>query len=112
MVRKLAARILDKQGYRVLEAADGQEAMRVIRSGEPIDLVISDIVMPRMGGRELVRELDRLHPDLPVLFISGHADPEPEPESNDHPRVTPLLSKPFERHELLRRVRELLEAHR
>jgi two-component system cell cycle sensor histidine kinase/response regulator CckA len=110
MVRQLAASLLRGQGYRVLEAGDGRQALDLIHRGEEVNLVLSDLVMPRMGGRELGRELYRLCPGLPVLYMSGHAEGEEQPgEGLPGGRgAQALLAKPFERRELLRRVGELL----
>ncbi|HEU4748166.1 MAG TPA: response regulator, partial [Gemmatimonadaceae bacterium] len=76
-LRKLTQRILSEAGYRVLEAADGAEALRVA-AGEvgEIDLVLTDVEMPTLGGRGLVAELSELSPHIKVLFMSGYTDNE------------------------------------
>ena len=73
-VRRFACRVLDKAGYGVLEATDGAEALEVItsRNGE-LEAVVSDIVMPRMNGVELMQALAMSQPDLPVILMSGYA---------------------------------------
>lgn len=74
-VRELAARTLRKCGYHVLEAGNGQEALEMLRRDLlPIDLLISDVVMPLLGGRALAEQVNQLQPDCRVLFISGYTD--------------------------------------
>jgi CheY-like chemotaxis protein len=74
-IRALGRRILEREGYTVLEARDGRDAIRVA-AGYPsrIDLLITDMVMPNLGGRELFVHLRLLRPDLRVLFVSGYTD--------------------------------------
>lgn len=76
-LRKLTRRILTEAGYRVLEAEDGAKALRVAADevGE-IDLVLTDVEMPTLGGRGMVAELNELSPDIKVLFMSGYTDNE------------------------------------
>jgi PAS domain S-box-containing protein len=106
-VRDLTAEILRENGYTVLDARAGEEAKAIAdRRGGMIDLLITDVVMPRMGGRELADHIWRRHPQLRVLYISGYAAPEFEGG-----RVTPtgdFLSKPFPVEALLLKVREVL----
>jgi DNA-binding response OmpR family regulator len=74
-VRGLVARVLTRAGYRVLEACDGEEGLRVATGHEStIDLVLTDVVMPRMSGREMAGRLKDLYPSVPVLFMSGYTD--------------------------------------
>ncbi|MBI2218762.1 MAG: response regulator [Candidatus Rokubacteria bacterium] len=109
-VRSLAREILQVCGYTVLEAANPAEALRVWnRQGTQIHLVVTDVVMPGMSGRELAEHVRRSRPDLPVLFVSGYA---PEALGN-HAALTeigPLLEKPFTPHGLATRVRAVLDA--
>ncbi|NIP77954.1 MAG: response regulator, partial [Gemmatimonadetes bacterium] len=71
-VRKLAVRILERDGYRVLAAENGARALEVLEShAGAIDLVVTDMVMPEMGGEELAWHLSRRRPGLPILFMSG-----------------------------------------
>lgn len=92
-VRSLARKILTQQGYRVLEASDGAIALRVAAAhvGE-IDLVLTDVAMPVLGGRGLVEELRELSPGIRVLFMSGYPREEVFPDKQDR---TPYLQKPF-----------------
>jgi CheY-like chemotaxis protein len=107
-LRDLVCRTLRAEGYRTLEAAHGGEALELVESGpDTIDLVITDVVMPGMDGRELGRRLARSRPTLPVLYMSAY-------EVNDifrrgSPRTSaPFLQKPFPRDGLLNSVEQLL----
>jgi two-component system cell cycle sensor histidine kinase/response regulator CckA len=97
MVRAVAERALTRQGYRVLTAANGEEALELLdatgKDGETIDLLISDVVMPMMDGPTLVRHARERFPDLPILFMSGYAE-EQLRRSIDLDRVA-FLPKPF-----------------
>ena len=93
MVRAVAERALIRQGYRVLTAANGAEALEILTDGETIDLLVSDVVMPVMDGPTLVREARRRFPDLRILFISGYAE-EHLRSSIDIDHVE-FLAKPF-----------------
>ncbi len=104
-VRKLAVKALRKEGCTVLSAANGVEALEVVERHEgPLDLVITDLVMPDMGGRELAEELHRRRPDLPVLFMSGYDDAM----VGDPGAATDFLAKPFTPAMLAARVAESL----
>jgi two-component system, cell cycle sensor histidine kinase and response regulator CckA len=110
-VRQLAARVLRACGYTVLEAADGEEALRVARAHapEPIHLLLSDVVMPQLGGIELATQLRGLYPAQRVLFMSGYADLRSAPPDEGALEV-PLLQKPFTPMGLATAVREVLDA--
>ena len=72
-VRGLACRVLENAGYRILEAADGHQALRLLEgNGEPIQLLLTDVVMPGINGRELADRLREIQPDLRVIFTSGY----------------------------------------
>ena len=107
-VRSLAKRILAQKGYRVLEASDGAIALRIAAGhvGE-IDLVLTDVAMPNLGGRGMVEELKELSPGMRVLFMSGYPREEifPEKEVAAH---TPYLQKPFTSETLSAEVRAAL----
>ena len=106
MVRRVAERVLTEQGYRVLIATDGVAGLEVARAHlEQLDLVLTDAVMPRLGGGALARELRALRPDLPVLLMSGYDRDEP---SGGDPGGLPRLQKPYTPEQLTARVRELL----
>ena len=105
-VRGLARRILAQKGYRVLEASDGAIALRVAAGhvGE-IDLVLTDVAMPVLGGRGLVEELRELSPGIRVLFMSGYPREEVLPGASDR---TPYLQKPFTTETLIAEVSSAL----
>jgi CheY-like chemotaxis protein len=107
-VRALAKRVLTQKGYRVLEAADGAIALRVAAAhvGE-IDLVLTDIAMPNLGGRGLVEEIKELSPHMRVLFMSGYPREDVLPE-NRSADPTPYLQKPFTGETLFAEVRTAL----
>jgi PAS domain S-box-containing protein len=107
-VRSLAERTLEELGYRVLSAASGLEGLTVEAAyAGPIDLVISDIVMPQMSGTQMVAELMRRRPELKVLLVSGYA--YEATEQGSLPAGTHFLAKPFSPEELARRVRSVLD---
>jgi CheY-like chemotaxis protein len=75
VVRNVARQILESCGYRVIEARDGSEAISVYRNfNKEIDLLITDVVMPKMGGRELAEQLTKINPRMPQLYMSGYTD--------------------------------------
>lgn len=102
IVRSLATRVLEEHGYSVVEADNGLDAWILLESeGEPIDLVISDVVMPRLDGFELARCMELMRHPPPILLMSGYGLSALQFEG-------PLLAKPFHAHELLVAVRRLL----
>jgi PAS domain S-box-containing protein len=108
-VRALARLILEKYGYRVLEARDGLDALGVARSHtEPIHLMVTDMVMPNMSGWELAQQLAPLRPDMKVLYLSGYTD-DALVHHGDMDADTPFLQKPFTSESLANKVRELLD---
>jgi CheY-like chemotaxis protein len=110
LVRELASRSLRERGYRVIEARQGAEALRLLeQQPAAVDLVITDVVMPEMGGRELARRLAALRPSLPVLFISGYTGEDVIQRGLLEPRA-PFQQKPFTPDGLARKVREMLDA--
>jgi two-component system, cell cycle sensor histidine kinase and response regulator CckA len=108
-LRRLAVRELEERGYLVLAAGDGVEALEVARALErPVDLLVTDVVMPEMSGVELAESLVELWPTLAVLCVSGHLD---EGAMERHP-LDPdadLLPKPFTPDQLGRRARHALD---
>jgi two-component system cell cycle sensor histidine kinase/response regulator CckA len=109
-VRDLANRLLKQQGYKVLEAANGEEALRLVQenTGEKIHLLLTDVVLPQMGGKELADQLKIFRPDIKVLYTSGYTD-----YAIVHHGVldsgTHFLQKPFSLKTLSQKVRELLD---
>ncbi|MBA2459808.1 MAG: response regulator [Gemmatimonadales bacterium] len=110
IVRALVARALRSAGYRVEEATDGRAGLALLESGSvSFDLVVCDLVMPALNGRDLARWITRHRPGLPVLFISGY--PLPYLQAHDlHDPTFPLLRKPFLPSRLLESVEEALAA--
>lgn len=103
-VRRFAARVLEREGIGVLEANDGVEALDLFKNGAPeIDLVVSDIVMPRLNGVELMQALSVSHPDMPVILMSGYATAA----LSELGIATPcsIIPKPFPAERLLAEVR-------
>jgi two-component system, cell cycle sensor histidine kinase and response regulator CckA len=109
VVRNLTVRMLHTLGYQTLQAADGAEALEICRNhSEPIHLILTDMVMPHMSGREFVDELRRVRGGFRVLFVSGYGSEDAiggVPISPD----TPLIQKPFTRDSLARKIREVLD---
>jgi len=108
MVRTVAERALTRHGYSVITASNGHEALDVIGRGEPIALLISDVVMPEMDGPTMVREARKTRPELPILFMSGYAE-EQLRNSIDIDNVA-FLPKPFSVQELAEAARRVLAA--
>jgi len=109
MVRDLETRILRLQGYTVLAAESAAEALRVAASTVTIHLLITDLLMPEVDGLELTRRFREVHPETPVLMVSGslpvlRVRSEPDLDRFD------FLAKPFQFNELLHKVRTLLDA--
>jgi len=109
VVRALAQQILERRGYRVLAASGGEEALRLAsaRNGD-IDLLVTDVVMPQMNGRELAERLTAAYPAVCVLFMSGYAEGALVP-SGPSQSVAPFLPKPYSPDTLVRAVREALD---
>ncbi|GAC1694344.1 MAG: hypothetical protein NVS9B3_12570 [Gemmatimonadaceae bacterium] len=108
-IRPLMRRLLERRGYRVLEARHGAHALEVAeRQGCQIDLLVTDVVMPELGGRELAECLVRTAPDLRVLFMSGYTDDVVLRRGLVDVRV-PFLQKPFSSSAFARKVREVLD---
>ena len=101
MVRSVAERALSRHGYHVITADNGEDALEVLHSGQQIDLLISDVVMPGMDGPTMVEEARKDRPDLKILFMSGYAE-EQLRKSINVDNVS-FLPKPFS-------VQELAEA--
>jgi len=108
-VRKLTHAILSRKGFKVLVAGDGQEALETLQRHEgPVHLLLTDVVLPRMGGREIALQVTKLRPEIKVLFTSGYSERAFVENGILEPGIV-LLSKPFTPEELLRKVREVLE---
>jgi PAS domain S-box-containing protein len=109
-VRALAARVLRAQGYAVIEAANGDEALALAhdRGEAGIDLLLTDVIMPQIGGRELAARLKALLPQVKVLYMSGYTDDAIVHHGRLEPGIV-FLHKPFSPAALARKVREVLD---
>ena len=110
-VRMLAARVLRAQGYTVVEAENGNAALQLARAwaGAPLDLLLTDVVMPHMSGKLLAGHIQTLFPASAVLFISGYTDNAIMHHSQLDPGII-FLQKPFSPAALARKVREVLDS--
>ncbi len=109
-VRQLASMILTQAGYHVIEAEDGEIAVELFRQhAETISLVVLDVVLPKMGGREVLEEIRKISPEIPVLFVSGYAADGIHTNFILEDKLV-LLQKPYTRTSLLGKVREMIEA--
>jgi DNA-binding NtrC family response regulator len=103
-VRRFAARVLAREGYTILEAQDGAEALELFNGREaPADVVVTDIVMPRLNGVEFMEAISRSHPGIPVILMSGYASAA----LSEMGIATPcgIITKPFPAERLLDEVR-------
>jgi two-component system cell cycle sensor histidine kinase/response regulator CckA len=108
VIRKLVREVLDRSGYRVLEAGEGGEALALLEEhGRAIDLLLTDVAMPGMNGAELGRAAAQLHPELRILYTSGFTN---EAELLLDADEANFIAKPFSPQELVRKVRTLLDA--
>ena len=110
VVRDVAAKVLRQQGYTVLEAADGPEAIRLARGdvGQGVDLLFTDMVMPVMSGSDLADQLKESQPGIKVLYTSGYTG-ETISRTRSNERGTAFIDKPFTPAELAHKVRSVLE---
>jgi len=107
-VRNLVCKMLVQNGYRVLEACNGHHALRICSTHpEPIELVLTDVVMPNMKGSELAERLRHVRPGVRVLLMSGYAHEAIFSQCRDR---TAFLAKPFTSVELVEKIREVLDA--
>lgn len=111
-IRALVRKILKRQGYQVLEAPNGPDAIQICSQHKgTIDLLVTDVMMPQMSGRELAERLTAVRKDLKVLFVSGYTD-DAMLQSGSFPPGTAFLQKPFTLGSLLGKVREVLDVRR
>jgi two-component system, cell cycle sensor histidine kinase and response regulator CckA len=107
-IRGLVRRTLEGAGLIVIEAENGRQALDIFAlGGEPPKLVLTDVIMPELNGRELSDALADLQPQLPILFMSGYTGDEVLARSL-LPETAPFIQKPFAPDELLQRVRGML----
>ena len=107
-LRRVTERILSEAGYQVISATDGSDALRLAGAHEPVDLLMTDVVMPEMMGPELARRMHELSPELHVLYTSGFVPQVVETHSLLD-RSETLLEKPFTTAELLTAVRGAID---
>ena len=105
-IRRFASRALLEEGFAVLEAADGLEALDTVRAGG-VSALVSDVVMPRLNGVQLMEALARSHPQLPVVLMSGYAPIQLEGMGIAAP--CSVLAKPFTAERLVEEVRRCLQ---
>jgi len=107
-VREATRIMLEASGCAVIEASDGVDAVRLFKDKAPlIDIVLSDVVMPNMGGAELGKKLREIKPDIRIIFCTGYIDHVNELEK-ELGEIPPIISKPYERAELVRKIRLIL----
>jgi two-component system, cell cycle sensor histidine kinase and response regulator CckA len=112
LVRGVTARILHTMGFDVLTAGDGVEALRIFReSQDRIATVVLDVTMPRMSGQEVLSELHRMNPDLPVILCSGFSEADIDAHAANGARVS-FLEKPFREDDLVAKLRDVLRTDR
>ena len=107
-VKESSRRILESLGYRVLTAKDGLEALEIYRSAERVDLLLTDMVMPEMGGKELIRELRKVHPHLKAVAMTGYALAEDLRELKEEGNLE-VVYKPLDMNTLAGVVRRALD---
>ena len=107
-LRELARRLLQRQGYTVLVAANAEEALRVFDAHQPIDVLLTDVVMPGASGPELTRQLIEQRPALRVVYMSGYTEDAIVQHGVLKPGIT-FLNKPFNSETLGAKIREALE---
>jgi PAS domain S-box-containing protein len=107
-LRQITARILTRAGYQVLTASGGTQAIHLAQTHSgPLDLLLTDVIMPKMMGNEVAARVRRLRPDVPVLYMSGYAEPVLT-ENGTLPDGVTLIEKPFTSQELLHRIHTFL----
>ena len=107
-VRRLSKRILENAGYRVLEAANGDDAEKLFAlQADSIDLVVTDVIMPGCGGPELLSRLQARAPALRALYMSGYTEQSAAHKAGINHGL-PFVQKPFTAAEFVRQVREVL----
>jgi len=110
VVRDVIANLLESGGLTVLQASGGEEALALSRRGDaPIDLLLTDIVMPEMSGVELADRLERERPDVRILFMTGYAE-EAVMNEGILGRHREFIGKPFTREQITTRVRKILSS--
>ncbi|WP_038036794.1 cell cycle two-component system response regulator CpdR [Thermopetrobacter sp. TC1] len=107
-LRRFLKKALEKAGYTVIDFGEGRSAWEALEK-EPVDLLLTDIVMPEMDGIELARRAAERYPDLKIMFITGFAAVALNPDSKA-PKEAQILSKPFHLRQLVDEVRRMMAA--
>jgi two-component system, cell cycle sensor histidine kinase and response regulator CckA len=110
-VRLFSARALRNKGYKVLEAKSGEAALQIITGGENVDLLVTDVVMPRMDGPALIKEVRTMRPDMKVIFISGYTEDAFRKRLGNESDIH-FLPKPFSLKQLAGKVKEVMHENR
>jgi two-component system, cell cycle sensor histidine kinase and response regulator CckA len=108
IVKVLLQRTLERAGYKVITAGDGEEAVALFKHHDDISLVLSDVIMPKMNGKQILNEVRRIKPEMKVMFISGYTADIIHGKGIIEKDVD-FIAKPFLKTELLRKIRELLD---
>lgn len=109
VVRGVILEMLSEQGYQTLEAFDGPSGLQILRGDEPIDLLITDVGLPGMNGRQLADQAREIRPGLKILFITGYAENADMAEGFLQPGME-MITKPFDHDQLSQRVRAMVSA--
>jgi PAS domain S-box-containing protein len=107
VVRGVIVEMLGEQGYRTLEAVDGPSGLRILRRNERIDLLVTDVGLPGMNGRQLADQARETRPDLKILFITGYAESVAIADGFLQPGME-MITKPFDLDNLSRRIRSMV----
>jgi len=107
-LRRYLTQALEDAGYCVVAVEDGAQALAIVETGEPFDLLLTDLVMPNLDGIELTRRVTALQPAMAVMFITGFS--AVLHQTGDALQGMPILAKPFHLKELVDRVDRLLQA--
>lgn len=106
VIRKMVCAMLEQHGYECLEASDGLEALRTLEGG-PVHLVLTDVLMPGMGGAELASRLSEERPEMRIMFMSGYSDHPVVRHIERTPSI--FLPKPFTAGVLMEKIRQVLD---
>jgi len=109
-IRRSAKALLEKNGYEVVAAESARMALDIFGAGEAFDVVVTDLTMPGGNGLEVIRAVERLRPDMPVVLVSGFGADGP-PEAVEKLGVKEFLAKPFSSGELLGALRVAIDRH-
>jgi two-component system cell cycle sensor histidine kinase/response regulator CckA len=108
-VRRLGKMILDKAGFRVFEAKDGREALKMANTlSEKVDILVTDVVMPHLSGRQLAEQIKKMIPDIKVLFVSGYTN-QAFAHNDDLRDGNAFLQKPFTAEGIIKKIHEVFQ---